>query len=104
MSSQNDSTGDRRDFGVFGADNHSCLGKARAIQRRLGIMLGLDAHEVISEMCKAWGVANADEFYQRMNSMTDAQLAADVDAAWDKVKKRKRLMGLTIEQQVAAYQ
>lgn len=82
---------------IFGSDNHSCWGKARAIQKRLGIMLGLDSHEVISEMCKTWGTSNADEFYARMNSMGDDELRAAVEAAWDRVRKRKRLMKATIE-------
>lgn len=60
-------------------------------------MLGLDSHDVISEMCRLWGTANADEFYERMNGMSDAELQAAVDAAWDKVKRRKRLMKQVIE-------
>lgn len=82
---------------LFGSDNHSCWGKARALQKRLGIMLGLDAHDIISEMCKQWGTTNADEFYERMNNMSDSELRSSVDAAWDKVKKRKRLQKATIE-------
>lgn len=77
---------------IFGSDNHSCWGKAREVQKRLGIMLGLDSHDVISEMCRMWGTNNAEEFYARMNNMSDDELRASVDAAWDKVKKRKRLM------------
>ena len=83
-------------------DSHSCWGKAREIQRRTGILLGLEAHSIISEMCRLWGTQNADEFYMRMNSMSDAQLAADVEAAKAKLRKKK---GLTMADQieVAAY-
>jgi hypothetical protein len=49
-----------------------------------------------------WGTQNADEFYIRMNSMSDGQLAADVEAARARLRKKK---GLTMADQieVAAY-
>jgi len=83
-------------------DSHSCWGKAREIRRRTGILLGMEAHSIISEMCKMWGTQNADEFYIRMNSMSDGQLAADVEAARARLRKKK---GLTMADQieVAAY-
>jgi hypothetical protein len=88
---------------VFGGDDHSCWGKAREVQKRLGIMLGLDSHNVISEMCRMWGVQNADEFYARMNNMSDDELRATVEAAWDKVKKRKRLMQTVTQEMITPY-
>jgi hypothetical protein len=89
--------------GSFGVGHdHSCGGKAREIKRRVGIMLGLDAHSTISEMCNMWGTKNAEEFYAKMDGMSDDELRAAVSAAWDKVKKRKRLMQ-TEEEKVYAY-
>ncbi len=66
-------------------------------------MLGLDSHNVISEMCRMWGVQNADEFYARMNNMSDDELRATVEAAWDKVKKRKRLMQTVTQEMITPY-
>jgi hypothetical protein len=86
----------------YGSDDHSCWGKARAIQKRLGIMLGLDSHEVISEMCREWGTQNPEEFYDRMNNMSDDELRASVEAAWDKIKKKKRLVK-TVEEMITPY-
>jgi len=60
-------------------------------------MLGLDSHDVISEMCRMWNSSGPEEFYSIMNNMSDEELRAAVDAAWDKVKKRKRLQKATIE-------
>jgi aminopeptidase N len=65
-------------------------------------MLGLDSHNVISEMCRMWGTSNADEFYAKMNNMSDDELRAAVNAAWEKVKRRKRLIQ-TVEETVSAY-
>jgi hypothetical protein len=79
------------------SDSHTCWGKAREIQRRTGILLGMEAHSIVSEMCKMWGVSNADEFYQRMDSMTSGQLAADVEAAKARLRKKK---GLTMADQI----
>ena len=87
---------------IFGSDDHSCWGKAKAIQKRLGIMLGLDSHDVISEMCRMWGTANPTEFYDVMNNKTDAELRSDVDRAIELVRRRKKLMGISIEQQVVS--
>jgi hypothetical protein len=48
-------------------------------------------------MCRLWGVNNADEFYMRMNSMTNAELIAAVDAAKARLRKKK---GLTVADQI----
>ena len=79
---------------------HDCLDKAREIRRRTSILLGLDAHDVISEMCRQWGVANADEFYQYMRGLSDDELRAFVQEAWERVRRRKSMMKVT---EVAAY-
>lgn len=36
-----------------------------------------------------WGTANADEFYERMNAMTDDQLKQAVDEAKRRLRKKK---------------
>jgi hypothetical protein len=70
-------------------NDHSCFGKGREVERRLRIVLGLETHDIISEMCSLWGTANADEFYMRMNAMTDSELASWVDQARKRVRARK---------------
>lgn len=79
---------------------HDCLDKAREIRRRTSIVLGLDAHDVISEMCRQWGVSNADEFYQYMRGLGDDELRAFVQEAWKRVRRRKSTTRVT---EVAAY-
>lgn len=74
--------------------------KAREIRRRTNIVLGLDAHDVISELCREWGAANADEFYEHMSTLTDDELRAYVHEAWKRIKRRK--MALKAEE-VSAY-
>ena len=74
--------------------------KAREIRRRTNIVLGLDAHDVISELCREWGAANADEFYEHMSTLTDDELRANVHEAWKRIKRRK--MALKAEE-VSAY-
>lgn len=81
-------------------DDHSCGGKAREIQRRTNIILGLESHSIVSEMCRLWGTANADEFYQRMNGMGDDELKAVVEEARKNLRRKK---GLLIEEKVAEY-
>jgi|SRR5579875_3773829 hypothetical protein len=73
----------------YDKDSHSCWGKAREIQRRLKIWLGLDAHNIVSEMCNIWGTQNADEFYSYMRSLTDDELRAAIEEAKRKLMARK---------------
>ena len=79
---------------------HDCMDKAREIRRRTSVILGLDAHDVVSELCREWGAANADEFYQRMKELSDDELRAYVREAWKRVRKRK--LALKAEE-VSAY-
>ncbi len=79
---------------------HDCLDKAREIRRRTSIILGLDAHDVVSEMCREWGVSNADEFYQYMRGLGDDELRAAVQEAWRRTKRKK---ASAKAQEVAAY-
>ena len=51
-------------------------------------------------MCRQWGVANADEFYQYMRGLSDDELRAFVQEAWERVRRRKSMMKVT---EVAAY-
>ena len=74
--------------------------KAREIRRRTSVILGLDAHDVVSELCREWGTANADEFYQRMRSLSDDELKAYVQEAWKRIKRKK--LALKAEE-VSAY-
>ena len=68
---------------------HDCMDKAREIRRRTSVILGLDAHDVVSELCREWGTANADEFYQHMRSLSDDELRAHVQEAWRRIKRKK---------------
>ena len=74
--------------------------KAREIRRRTSIILGLEAHDVVSELCREWGTANADEFYQHMRTLSDDELRAYVQEAWKRIKKKK--LALKAEE-VSAY-
>lgn len=73
-------------------DDHSCYGKGKEIQRRTGILLGLESHSIVSEMCREWGTSNADEFYQRMNGMSDDELRVAVETAKKNLRKKRGLL------------
>lgn len=75
------------------------FGKAREIRRRTGILLGLETHSLISEMCRIWGTTNADEFYQRMGGMSDEELRAAVETARRNLRKKQ---GVLVEDQLVA--
>ncbi len=79
---------------------HDCMDKAREIRRRTAIVLGLEAHEVVSELCREWGTSNVDEFYQYMKGLSDDELRAYVQGAWKKVKRRKQALK---SEEVSAY-
>ena len=68
---------------------HSCFDKAREIRRRVGILLGLDSHDVISELCREWGCNNADDFYRFMNRIGDNELKAYVENAIRNARRKK---------------
>ncbi len=76
------------------------MDKAREIRRRTSVMLGLDAHDVVSELCREWGTANADEFYQHMEGLNDDELRAYVQEAWKRIRRKK--LALKAEE-VSAY-
>ena len=82
---------------------HSCFDKAREIRRRTGIILGLDTHDVISEMCREWGTSNADEFYMRMKSMSDDQLKSEVDEAKRRLARKKIKKPIELLENVSTY-
>ena len=63
--------------------------KAREIRRRTNIVLGLDAHDVISESSMECGAANSDELYKQMSKPTDDELRAYVQEAWKQIKRKK---------------
>ena len=79
---------------------HDCMDKAREIRRRTNVILGLDAHDVVSELCREWGTANADEFYRHMRELSDDELRAYVQEAWKRIRKKK--MAIKAEE-VSAY-
>jgi len=58
---------------------HSCFGKIRAIQERIGIIL---THDEISYLCTyIWQCSDPEEFYRRMDSLTDEELKKVVEQA-----------------------
>ncbi len=79
---------------------HDCMDKAREIRRRTSIMLGLEAHDVVSELCREWGASNADEFYQHMRGLSDDELKAYVQEAWKRIRRKKLALK---EEEVSAY-
>ncbi len=74
--------------------------KAREIRRRTSVLLGLEAHDVVSELCREWGTANADEFYAHMKMLSDDELRAYVQEARKRIKRKK--LALKAEE-VSAY-
>jgi len=74
--------------------------KAREIRRRTSVILRLDAHDVVSELCREWGTANADEFYQHMKGLSDDELKAYVQEAWKRIKRKNMAMKA---EEVSAY-
>jgi len=63
---------------------HSCFGKIKAISERTGVIL---THDEISFLCVyIWHCSNSDEFYRRMDSMSDSELK---DAAMKAKYRRK---------------
>ncbi len=76
------------------------MDKARVIRQRTSVILGLEAHDVVSELCREWGASNADEFYQHMRGLSDDELRAYVEAARQRVRKKR--LGMRAEE-VSAY-
>ena len=68
---------------------HDCWSKSREIMRRTGILLGLEVHDVVSEMCREWGTMNADEFYKYMKGLSDDQLGAFAESARRRLKRKE---------------
>ncbi len=79
---------------------HDCMDKAQEIRRRTSVILGLEAHDVVSELCREWGTANADEFYQYMKGLSDDELRAYVQEAIRRVRRKKLAMKA---EEVSAY-
>lgn len=50
----------------------------------------LIGHDEITLICDTWGCQNADEFYARMNQMTNEELAGWANKAKEEVEKRKK--------------
>ena len=71
-----------------GGREHSCWGKVKAIRERTGLVL---THDEISYICVyLWHCQNADEFYERMDSMSDEELRRVAEQA--KFRKRPSLL------------
>jgi len=67
---------------------HSCFGKIKAIRERTGVIL---THDEISYICVyVWHCSGADEFYKRMDSMSDEELRHEAEKA--KLRKRPSLL------------
>lgn len=64
---------------------HSCFGKIKAIRERTGLVL---THDEISYLCVyLWHCSNPEEFYRRMDSMSDEELKKAAEKA--KIHKPK---------------
>ncbi len=75
---------------------HSCLGKIKIIWERTGVLLG---HDEISTLCELWKTANAAEFMDKLNSMSDEELKK-----WlDKLKKKRSVLQHYMEQEQRIY-
>lgn len=66
----------------------NCFGKIKAIRERTGLVL---THDEISYLCAyIWHCSNPDEFYRKMDSMSDDELRYVVEQA--KLRKRPSLL------------
>lgn len=75
---------------------HSCLGKIKIIWERTGVLLG---HDEISTLCELWNTANAAEFMDRLNNMSDDELRS-----WlEKLKKKRKVLSNYLEQEAKVY-
>ena len=82
---------------------HSCEDKAREIRRRTNILLGMEMHDVISEMCREWQTADSDAFYGYMSKLGDEELRAAVESARKRLRKRSLVKKAAYEDVVIAY-
>lgn len=71
---------------------HSCWGKIHAIRERTGLIL---THDEISYICTyVWHCSDPEEFYRKMDSMSDEELEKVAKDAqlWAPSKKKKKLL------------
>ncbi|HYB04230.1 MAG TPA: hypothetical protein VED17_07200 [Nitrososphaerales archaeon] len=66
---------------------HSCFGKIKAIMERTGVLL---THDEITYICEyLWHCSSPEEFYHKMDSMSDGELKEVVQKA--KYMKKPKL-------------
>ena len=75
---------------------HSCLGKIRIIWERTGILLG---HDEISALCELWKTANATEFMDKLQNMSDQELREWID----RLKKKRSILQHYLEEEKRLY-
>jgi hypothetical protein len=66
---------------------HSCFGKIRKIFERTGVLL---THDEVTFLCNLWECRDAEDFYRKMEGMSDDQLRDFARKA-----KKKKAGGLT---------
>ena len=75
---------------------HDCYEKAKEIERRTKLFLGMNTHNIISTMCANLGFNNSDEFWAWLNKSNDAEVEAQVKLAQQQkqfaTKKRKQIL------------
>lgn len=66
---------------------HSCFGKVKAIMERTGVLL---THDEITYICEyLWHCSGPEDFYNKMDSMSDEELKKVADQA--RFRKKPRL-------------
>jgi hypothetical protein len=64
---------------------HSCFAKIRRIFERTGILM---THDEITQLCQLWNCQNPEEFYRKLDSLSDEQLRAEIE----KVRKKRKIL------------
>jgi hypothetical protein len=82
------------------SSRHRCFSKIRRIFERTGVLL---SHDEITYLCEhCWNCSNADEFYEKMNALTDDQLKAEIERM-RKLMRKKKILQNYLETQAVIY-
>jgi hypothetical protein len=80
---------------------HQCMVKIKIIFERTGILLG---HDEISTLCEIWKCTTAEEFYFKLDYLSDEELTREIqEKILKKKKKRKEILHNYLEQERKIY-
>jgi predicted nucleic acid-binding Zn ribbon protein len=81
-------------------NRHRCFSKIRKIFERTGILLSHDEITFLCEYC--WSCNSANEFYEKMNALTDEQLKEEIQKM-RKLMRKKKILQNYLETQAVIY-